>query len=125
MVFCETYHAAKILIYIDDVLVAEHTPFANDKNLAVIPGESKIIYVNDSLENTNHTLLIRHEVAHTSGEDNVKPDGNAYYDNDAYFDFIIVRDTKKKKRNQKKLFKHPLKDTLMKFEQTWLQGNIQ
>ena len=34
--FCETYHAIKILIYIDDVLVAEHTPFANDKNLAVI-----------------------------------------------------------------------------------------
>ncbi len=91
--FCETYHAAKILIYIDDVLVAEHTPFANDKNLAVIPGESKIIYVNDSLENTNHTLLIKHEKAYVSGEENVKEDGNAYYDNDAYFDFIIVRDT--------------------------------
>ena len=53
--------------------------------------ESKIIYVNDSLENTNHTLLIKHRKL--MYRENVKEDGNAYYDNDAYFDFIIVSDT--------------------------------
>lgn len=89
--FCETYYAAKILIYIDDVLSGEYTPHINDKAMAEKAGESRIIYVNAELSEGEHTLEVKHEAAHTSGEDNVKGDGKAYYDNDAYFDYVIVK----------------------------------
>ncbi len=88
--FCETYYAAKVLIYIDGKLEGEYTPHINDKAFAEKAGESKIVYVNDKLEAGNHLLEIKHEKAYTSGEDNIKGDGQKYYDNDAYFDCVIV-----------------------------------
>lgn len=36
-------------------------------------------------------LTIYHETAFTTGEDNIREDGNAYYDNYALFDCLIVQ----------------------------------
>ncbi len=93
--FCETYFAAKIMIYIDGKLEGEYTPHINDKELAVKAGESKIVYVNNKLEEGNHLLEIKHDKAYTSGDENIKPDGQKYYDNDAYFDCVIVKNIAK------------------------------
>lgn len=89
--FCETYYAAKIIIRVDGKELGTYTPHINDTSYEVKPAESKIIFVTDELNEGSHILEISHDVAHTSGSDNIKEDGNAYYDNDAYFDYIITR----------------------------------
>ena len=54
------------------------------------PGDSKIIFIKDDLPEGEHLLTVSHKTAYTSGDENIKADGNAYYDNDAFFDCLIV-----------------------------------
>ncbi len=88
--FAETYYAAKIIITIDGEIagtVIPHNPEGTGDNAL----ESRVVFVKDDLANTAHTVVITHEAAHTTGEDNRKPDGNAYYDNNAMFDCFVVK----------------------------------
>lgn len=89
VVFAETYWAAEVVVTIDDTEYGSFTPH-NASVEKETPGDSKVIFVKDDLAEGDHVVTITHKTAYTSGEDNVKADGTAYYDNDAFFDCLIV-----------------------------------
>ncbi len=89
--FAETYYAAEVIITIDGEERGRATPH-NPSAPKEGAGDSKIVFIQDDLEPGSHVIQISHQAAHTTGEDNVKGDGNAYYDNDAMFDCFFVRD---------------------------------
>ena len=45
----------------------------------------------DDLSDGIHKVVVSHKAGHLSGDDNIKGDGNAYYDNDAMFDCLIIK----------------------------------
>ncbi|PWM21656.1 MAG: hypothetical protein DBX53_05780 [Clostridiales bacterium] len=92
VVFAETYWAAEVVVTIDDTEYGSFTPH-NASVEKETPGDSKVIFVKDDLAEGDHVVTITHKTAYTSGEDNVKADGTAYYDNDAFFDCFIVKGT--------------------------------
>ncbi len=90
--FAETYYACTIFIDIDGEIVGEITPHVNIKSQNPdAPYQSKILFVKDDLTPGDHFVTITHEAAYTTGEDNIKEDGNAYYDNNAMFDCFLVQ----------------------------------
>lgn len=97
VVFAETYWAAEVVVTIDDTEYGSFTPH-NASVEKETPGDSKVIFVKDDLAEGDHVVTITHKTAYTSGEDNVKADGTAYYDNDAFFDCFIVKGTQEEEQ---------------------------
>lgn len=87
--FAENYWASEIIITIDGAECGSATPH-NPNAPKEAPGDSKIIFIKDDLPEGKHLLTVSHKTAYTSGDENIKADGNAYYDNDAFFDCLIV-----------------------------------
>lgn len=88
--FAENYWAAEVVISVDGVELGSYTPY-NPEAPKEAPGDSKIIFVKNDLSEGKHVLKISHRTSKLSGDDNVKADGNAYYDNDAFFDCLIIK----------------------------------
>ena len=92
--FCETYFACKVIVDVDGEILGEFTPHSSVRSdVSDVPYQSKICFVKMDLKPGQHILTITHETAHESGEPNTKPDGQNYYDNNAYFDCIFVQKT--------------------------------
>ena len=92
--FCETYFASKVIIDVDGEVVGEFIPHTDIRSSnPEIAYASKVFFVTKDLSPGIHILTITHETAYESGEDNLKADGNKYYDNNAYFDCIFVQKT--------------------------------
>ncbi len=89
--FAETYYAAKIIITVDGTEVGTAVPHNPDGTKDDAAQAGKIVFVKEDLSEGPHTMVITHEAAHTTGEDNIKGDGIAYYDNNAMFDCLIVK----------------------------------
>ena len=91
VVFAECYYAAKVILDVDGEIIGDFTPHTDMIKISDVPYQSKVLFIKDDLKAGDHTLTIFLEAAFTTGDDNVKADGNAYYDNDAFFDCIYVQ----------------------------------
>ncbi|MCQ2429583.1 MAG: glycoside hydrolase family 127 protein [Clostridia bacterium] len=92
LAFADTYYACKVIVDIDGRVVGEFTPHSTLRpETSDVAYQSRIRFVKDDLLPGYHIVTIQHETAYESGEPNTKPDGNSYYDNNAYFDCFIVQ----------------------------------
>lgn len=92
LAFADTYYACKVIVDIDGVIVGSFTPHSTLRpETSDVAYQSRIWFVKDDLLPGYHIVTIQHETAYESGEPNTKPDGNSYYDNNAYFDCFIVQ----------------------------------
>lgn len=92
LLFAEHHFAADIIISVDGKEIGRTAPYKEDAPVEDLAGgQSRVVFVTDTLSDGDHKLTVTHATAHNSGEDNLKPDGNTYYDNVALFDALIVK----------------------------------
>ena len=81
LLFAEHHFAADIIISVDGKEIGRTAPYKEDAPVEDLAGgQSRVVFVTDTLSDGDHKLTVTHATAHNSGEDNLKPDGNTYYD---------------------------------------------
>lgn len=93
ILFAEHHYAADIIVTIDQVPYTTHNPHNADAPAGDLEGGvSRVVFVKDDLPEGEHQVRITHKPAYNSGDENLKQDGQKYYDNVALFDAFIIKE---------------------------------